>query len=100
MEGEAVETAKCEAPLRTVAPVNSRPKPFRLATLRMLPGFVRPAFWSVLLRALGPEPERLTVTAVSPVRMTSPPRSCEARVDKPLPSAENTRPPAAVMVPA
>ena len=54
----------------------------------------------VLLRAFGPEPERLTVTAVSLVRTTLPPRLKLAGVPRALPSPVNTKPPAAEIVPA
>ena len=54
----------------------------------------------ILLRANGAEPERLTVMAVSPVSVRSPPRETFSKVPRALPSAAKTRPPTACSVPA
>ncbi len=66
----------------------------------MLPGLVRSTLRRILLRALGPEPERLTVTAVSFVSTTFPPKLTPSEVPKAFPSPVKTRPPAAEIVPA
>ena len=66
----------------------------------MLPGTVRSAFCSSLLRANGAEPERFTVIAVSPESTRLPPTATVSMVPRALPSAAKTRPPVACRVPA
>ena len=66
----------------------------------MLPVMFTAPFWMILLREKGPLPVRLTVIAVSPVIVMSPPIASCSKVPRLLPSAVIERPPVTRMVPA